>query len=119
MDTRAAEIEKLTSRVEALEVKLAVNDHKTDKNSNWFDYIFKKGCNSACALELSESNIFAGITLADYNAVNAFFKLADCAAQTNNRHNFACNCDREVVFARYPLKASTKSDCDIAEGTVV
>lgn len=41
MDTRAAEIEKLTSRVEALEVKLAVNDHKTDKNSNWFDYIFK------------------------------------------------------------------------------
>lgn len=41
MDTRAAEIEKLTSRVEALEVKLAVNDHKTEKNSNWFDYIFK------------------------------------------------------------------------------
>ena len=36
MDTRAAEIEKLTSRVEALEVKLAVNDHKTEKNSNWF-----------------------------------------------------------------------------------
>ncbi len=41
MDTRAAEIEKLTSRVEALEIKLAVNDHKTDKNSGWFDYIFK------------------------------------------------------------------------------
>lgn len=41
MDTRAAEIEKLTSRVEAMEVKLAVNDHKTEKNSNWFEYIFK------------------------------------------------------------------------------
>lgn len=41
MDTRAAEIEKLTSRVEALEVKLAVNDHKTEENSNWFDYLFK------------------------------------------------------------------------------
>lgn len=41
MDSRVAEIEKLTNRVEALEIKLAVNDHKTDKNSNWFDYIFK------------------------------------------------------------------------------
>lgn len=41
MDSRVEEINKLTSRVEALEVKLAVNDHKTDKNSNWFDYIFK------------------------------------------------------------------------------
>ena len=50
MDTRAAEIEKLTSRVEALEVKLAVNDHKTEKNSNWFDYIFKGGSGSDCRL---------------------------------------------------------------------
>lgn len=41
MDSRVEEINKLTSRVEALEVKLAVNDHKTEKNSNWFDYIFK------------------------------------------------------------------------------
>ncbi len=41
MDSRVAEIEKLTNRVEALEIKLAVNDHKTDKNSNWFDYIIK------------------------------------------------------------------------------
>lgn len=41
MDSRVAEIEKLTRRVEALEINLAVNDHKTDKNSNWFDYIFK------------------------------------------------------------------------------
>lgn len=41
MDSRVAEIEKLTSRVEALEIKLAVNDQKTDKNSNWFDYIIK------------------------------------------------------------------------------
>lgn len=41
MDSRVVEIEKLTNRVEALEIKLAVNDHKTDKNSNWFDYIFK------------------------------------------------------------------------------
>lgn len=41
MDSRVEEINKLTSRVEALEIKLAVNDHKTDKNSNWFDYIFK------------------------------------------------------------------------------
>lgn len=41
MDSRVAEIEKLTSRVEALEIKLAVNDHKTEKNSNWFDYLFK------------------------------------------------------------------------------
>ena len=22
-------------------MKLAVNDHKTEKNSNWFDYLFK------------------------------------------------------------------------------
>lgn len=50
MDTRAAEIEKLTSRVEALEVKLAVNDHKTEKNSNWFDYIFKGGFGYNCRL---------------------------------------------------------------------
>lgn len=41
MDSRVEEINKLTSRVEALEIKLAVNDHKTDKNSNWVDYIFK------------------------------------------------------------------------------
>lgn len=41
MDSRVEEINKLTCRVEALEIKLAVNDHKTDKNSNWFDYIFK------------------------------------------------------------------------------
>lgn len=41
MYSRVEEINKLTSRVEALEIKLAVNDHKTDKNSNWFDYIFK------------------------------------------------------------------------------
>lgn len=41
MDSRVEEINKLTSRVEALEIKLAVNDHKTDKNSDWFDYIFK------------------------------------------------------------------------------
>ena len=41
MDSRVEEINKLTSRVEALEIKLAVNDHKTEKNSNWFDYIFK------------------------------------------------------------------------------
>ena len=41
MDSRVEEINKLNSRVEALEIKLAVNDHKTDKNSNWFDYIFK------------------------------------------------------------------------------
>lgn len=41
MDSRVAEIEKLTNRVEALEIKLAVNDHKTEKNSNWFDYLFK------------------------------------------------------------------------------
>lgn len=41
MDSRVEEINKLTSRVEALEIKLAVNDQKTDKNSNWFDYIFK------------------------------------------------------------------------------
>ena len=41
MDSRVEEINKLTSRVEALEIKLAVNDHKTDKNSGWFDYIFK------------------------------------------------------------------------------
>lgn len=41
MDSRVEEINKLTSRVEALEIKLAVNDHKTNKNSNWFDYIFK------------------------------------------------------------------------------
>ena len=41
MDSRVEEINKLTSRVEALEIKLAVNDQKTDKNSNWFDYIIK------------------------------------------------------------------------------
>lgn len=41
MDSRVEEINKLTSRVEALEIKLAVNDHKTEKNSNWFDYLFK------------------------------------------------------------------------------
>lgn len=41
MDSRVEEINKLTSRVEALEIKLAVNDHKTDKNSGWFDYFFK------------------------------------------------------------------------------
>lgn len=41
MDSRVEEINKLTSRVEALEIKLAVNVHKTEKNSNWFDYIFK------------------------------------------------------------------------------
>lgn len=41
MDSRVEEINKLTNRVEALEIKLAVNDHKTDKNSNWFEYIFK------------------------------------------------------------------------------
>lgn len=41
MDSRVEEINKLTGRVEALEIKLAVNDHKTEKNSNWFDYIFK------------------------------------------------------------------------------
>ncbi len=41
MDSRVEEINKLTSRVEALEIKLAVNVHKTDKNSTWFDYIFK------------------------------------------------------------------------------
>lgn len=41
MDSRVEEINKLNSRVEALEIKLAVNDHKTEKNSNWFDYIFK------------------------------------------------------------------------------
>lgn len=41
MDSRVEEINKLTSRVEALEIKLAVNDQKTDKNSDWFDYIIK------------------------------------------------------------------------------
>lgn len=41
MDSRVEEINSLTGRVEALEIKLAVNDNKTDKNSNWFDYIFK------------------------------------------------------------------------------
>lgn len=41
MDSRVEEINKLNSRMEALEIKLAVNDHKTDKNSGWFDYLFK------------------------------------------------------------------------------
>ena len=41
MDSRVEEINSLTGRGEALEIKLAVNDNKTDKNSNWFDYIFK------------------------------------------------------------------------------
>lgn len=41
MDSRVEEINKLTSRMEALEIKLAVNDHETDKNSGWFDYLFK------------------------------------------------------------------------------
>lgn len=41
MDSRSAEIGKLTERVSALEVRLAVNDKQTDKNSGWFDYVFK------------------------------------------------------------------------------
>ena len=41
MDSRSAEIGKLTERVGALEVRLAVNDRQTDKNSSWFDYVFK------------------------------------------------------------------------------
>ena len=41
MDSRSAEIGKLTERVGALEVRLAVNDRQTDKNSGWFDYVFK------------------------------------------------------------------------------
>ena len=41
MDSRVEEINKLNSKMEALEIKLAVNDHKTDKNSGWFDYLFK------------------------------------------------------------------------------
>ena len=41
MDARAQEIKTLESRVEALEVRLAVNDQQTKKNSSWFDYIFK------------------------------------------------------------------------------
>lgn len=41
MDSRVEEINKLNSRMEALEIKFAVNDHETDKNSGWFDYLFK------------------------------------------------------------------------------
>lgn len=41
MDTRASEISKLAERVSALEVRLAVNDKQTDKNANWFEYLFK------------------------------------------------------------------------------
>lgn len=41
MDSRAAEIGKLTERVSALEVRLAVNDNKTNSHAGWFDYVFK------------------------------------------------------------------------------
>ena len=41
MDSRAAEIRELTARVSALEVRLAVNDNQTNKNSGWFEYVFK------------------------------------------------------------------------------
>ncbi len=41
MDARAAEIGKITERVSALEVRLAVNDRQTDKNAGWFEYAFK------------------------------------------------------------------------------
>ena len=43
--------------------------------------------------ELSKGYVFACIVLADYDAVNALFKLADCAAQTYNCHNFRSNCN--------------------------
>lgn len=41
MDARAAEIGKLSDRVSALEVRLAVNDRQTDKNAGWLDHAFK------------------------------------------------------------------------------
>lgn len=41
MDARAAEIGKLSDRVSALEVRLAVNDKQTARNAGWFDHIFK------------------------------------------------------------------------------
>lgn len=41
MDTRVMEIEKLNDRVQTLEIKLALNDQKTNKTAGWFDYVFK------------------------------------------------------------------------------
>ena len=41
MDSRAAEIGKLTDRVGALEIRLAVNDKQTNNTAGWFDYVFK------------------------------------------------------------------------------
>ena len=41
MDTRVTEIEKLNDRVKDLEIKLALNDQKTNKTAGWFDYVFK------------------------------------------------------------------------------
>ena len=41
MDARAAEIGKLSDRVSALEVRLAVNDKQTAKNAGWFEHMFK------------------------------------------------------------------------------
>ena len=44
MDSRAAEIGKLTERVSALEVRLAVNEWRTGKNAGWIDYVLKGIC---------------------------------------------------------------------------
>lgn len=41
MDTRAAEIEKLTEKLHALDVRLSVNDRQTARSAGWFDYMFK------------------------------------------------------------------------------
>lgn len=41
MDTRATEIKDLEGRVKDLEIKLALNDQKTNKTAGWFDYVFK------------------------------------------------------------------------------
>lgn len=41
MDTRVTEISALGERVKSLEIKLAVNDQLTTKNSGWIDYCFK------------------------------------------------------------------------------
>lgn len=41
MDSKSGEIKEINERLNGFEVRLALNDQKTNRNNDWFDYVFK------------------------------------------------------------------------------
>ena len=83
-------------------------------NQIWFNNIFEQSCNGTGTLKRTKGHVFFCVSLANYNAVNSFLKLAYCTAQADNCHNFTGNCNCKMILAWNTLQAATKTNCNIS-----